>query len=169
MYGNDSAAIFVKAMAPFFLLYYFQGPLQAVLQALNLAGAAMMNSLIGAIVKTGLIFVLATRPSLGIIGAALAIVIGMTLVTFLHTATVCKVLPISINVKEYLLCFLTIGLTGFISRMMTKHVYPFPSPSENLLLWIVLTTCIYLLFLFLFQLIKKEDIKRFPVIGRWVA
>lgn len=81
MYGSSGAAVFIKVMAPFFLLYYFQGPLQAVLQALNLAGAAMMNSLIGALVKTGLIFVLATRPSLGIMGAALAIVTGMVLVT----------------------------------------------------------------------------------------
>ncbi len=31
MYGSTNAAVFVKVMAPFFLLYYFQGPLQAVL------------------------------------------------------------------------------------------------------------------------------------------
>ncbi len=35
MYGSDKAAIFVKVMAPFFIFYYFQGPLQAVLQALR--------------------------------------------------------------------------------------------------------------------------------------
>ncbi|MCY8835431.1 oligosaccharide flippase family protein, partial [Bacillus atrophaeus] len=35
MYGSSGAAVFIKVMAPFFLLYYFQGPLQAVLQALN--------------------------------------------------------------------------------------------------------------------------------------
>ena len=41
-------------LIPFFLL-------QAVLQALNLARAAMINSLIGAVVKTGEIFVLASQ------------------------------------------------------------------------------------------------------------
>lgn len=169
MYGSDRAAIYVKVMAPFFLLYYFQGPLQAVLQALNLAGAAMINSLIGAFVKTGLIFVLAARPSLGIMGAALAIVIGMTLVTFLHIATVFKVLPISINVKEYVLCFFTIALTGVSAKLMMERLHPFSSPTENLLLWIILTTFIYFVFLLLFQLVKKEELKRIPMIGRWVS
>ncbi len=56
MYGPNQAAIFIQAMAPFFIFYYLQGPLQAVLQALDLAKEAMTNSLIGAIVKTALIF-----------------------------------------------------------------------------------------------------------------
>ena len=59
MYGSTNGAQFIKLMAPFFLLYYYQGPLQAILQALNLAKAAMINSLIGAIVKTAVIFLLA--------------------------------------------------------------------------------------------------------------
>lgn len=109
-----------KIHGPFLLLYYFQGPLQAVLQALNLAGAAMTNSLIGAVVKTGMIFVLASQPSFGIMGAALAILIGIVLVTLLHAATVGKVLPIHLPLKEYGLCVLVIMGTGAVSLWM-KH------------------------------------------------
>ncbi|RBN38264.1 stage V sporulation protein B, partial [Priestia megaterium] len=102
MYGSDKAAIFVKVMAPFFIFYYFQGPLQAVLQALDLAKAAMINSFIGAAVKTSLIFLLATQPNLGIMGAGLAIVVGMMLVTLLHLSTVMKKITYKLHVFEYL-------------------------------------------------------------------
>ena len=84
MYGSESGAMFIMIMAPFLLFYYYQGPLQAVLQALNLARAAMINSLIGAVVKTGVIFVLASQAGFGINGAALGMVVGFVLVTILH-------------------------------------------------------------------------------------
>lgn len=169
MYGSTNAAVFVKVMAPFFLLYYFQGPLQAVLQALNLAGAAMMNSFIGAAVKTGLIFVLATRPSLGIMGAALAIVTGMVLVTLLHASTVSKVLPISIKIKEYALCFAVIFICGYVSRIIKHAVHFSGSEAVNLTGWIAMTAILYIALLLLFRLIKREELIRIPVIGKFVT
>ena len=47
-------------------MFYFQIPLQSMLQAMNLARAAMINSLIGAIVKIIIIFMLATKENFGI-------------------------------------------------------------------------------------------------------
>lgn len=64
MYHAPEAASLLKIMAPFALFLYLQGPLQAALQALNYAKVSMMNSLIGAIIKTGAIFALASNPSL---------------------------------------------------------------------------------------------------------
>ncbi|BBP91177.1 hypothetical protein BsIDN1_47950 [Bacillus safensis] len=93
-----------------------------MLQALNLAGAAMTNSLIGAIVKTGMIFVLASQPGFGIMGAALAMLIGIILVTLLHAATVGKVLPIHLPLKEYGLCVLVIIGTGAVSLWLKSQV-----------------------------------------------
>src|SRR5699024_5640063 len=71
MYGAGHAALYVKIMAPFFIIFFFQGPLQAALQALDRARSAMMNTIFGVIVKIAAIFTLATQPELGIIGAAL--------------------------------------------------------------------------------------------------
>ena len=50
----------------FFVMYYFQNPLQSMLQALNLARAAMINSLIGAIVKIVIILSLRQKKILGL-------------------------------------------------------------------------------------------------------
>ncbi len=68
MYGSDSATAFIQLLAPCFLFHYFQSPLTSVLQALNLARAAMMNTFIGAIVKLIVIFVLASKPEFQMMG-----------------------------------------------------------------------------------------------------
>lgn len=165
MYGTSNAAIFVKIMAPFFIFHYFQGPLQAVLQALNLAKAAMINSLIGSGVKTVLIFALATRPSLGITGAGLAIVIGIMLVTLLHFATVLKVIPFTIYVRDYVKSAITIVLSGIGGYFCFEYIFTNISLSVKLILGVIVTTIIYCSLLLLFKLIKKEELQRIPIIG----
>ena len=82
LYHSTSGAVFIQIMAPFILLYYLQSPFQSVLQALNLANAAMINSLIGACVKLVIIFALASNPAFGINGVAIGIITSFVLVTF---------------------------------------------------------------------------------------
>lgn len=65
---------------------YFQAPLQAALQALNYAKHAMINSLIGAMVKLSVLWLLATNPNFGIDGVILSVVVGILVVTLLHFA-----------------------------------------------------------------------------------
>ncbi|KYD11214.1 hypothetical protein B4135_3329 [Caldibacillus debilis] len=101
LYRSTSGTIFIQIMAPLFLFQYFQGPLLATLQALDAARAAMVNSLIGAVAKTVLIFLLASRPNIGINGVALAMATGTVLVTLLHLATILKIIPLSINLRFY--------------------------------------------------------------------
>jgi stage V sporulation protein B len=166
MYGSNHAAIFVKVMAPFFIFYYFQGPLQAVLQGLDLAKAAMINSLIGAIVKTVFIFALATRPSLGIMGAALAMMCGIVLVTLLHFATIVKVISFSIYVREYVKAFIAMFVSGLIGDVMFKSTlisFPFDTRTFTAIL---VTTIVYLFLLLELKLIKKEEVERIPLFGR---
>jgi stage V sporulation protein B len=169
MYGTSEATIFVKVMAPFFLFYYFQGPLQAVLQALDLANAAMINSLIGTAVKLACIFALATRPSLGIMGAALAIAINTVLVTLLHLATMMKVVSYSIYVMEYIKAFLTMiaaGIVGYVSFHYSFAALPL---SLQTMASIIVTTIVYLLLLIIFELIKREELAYIPGIGAFIA
>lgn len=56
-------------------------------------------------------------------GAALAILTGIILVTLLHAATVSKVLPISINLKEYIVSFGVILISGWGSLLMKEHLF----------------------------------------------
>jgi stage V sporulation protein B len=169
MYHSSSAAIFVQVMAPFFIFYYFQGPLQATLQALNLAKAAMINSLIGAAVKLAAIFALATRPELGIMGAALAIVIGILLVTLLHFSTVIKKISYTFYAWDYIKIIAVIGITGIIGLHLYHDLFTHYSLMTRTLLSITFTTVAYIVCIFLFKLVLKEEVKRVPYIGRYLA
>jgi stage V sporulation protein B len=118
MYGSSNGSQFIKLMAPFFLFYYFQGPLQAALQALDLARAAMINSLIGNLAKTAVIFLLASQPAFGINGVALGMVMGIVLITLLHFATMLKAVSFSFYVKDYLKLFTIIILSGSLGFLL---------------------------------------------------
>ncbi|MEW4284204.1 stage V sporulation protein B [Priestia koreensis] len=168
MYGNANAAVFVKVMAPFFIFYYFQGPLQAVLQALDLARAAMINSFVGAFIKTGLIFLLATRPSFGIMGAALAIVVGILLVTLLHLATVVKRISYTFYVRDYVKSFLVMFASGYAGHFSYMHFFHAQPLSVRTLASIVFTSLLYLLLLVCLKLVTKEELKRFNVFRRFI-
>jgi stage V sporulation protein B len=169
MYGSSNSAIYVKVMAPFFIFYYFQGPLQAVLQAMDLARAAMINSLIGAVVKIAVIFALATRPELGIMGAALAIVIGIMLVTLLHFSTVIKVISYTFYVRDYVKSFITMGLAGVSGHYFFINCLTSTSLVIRTFIAVLVTSVIYFILLLVFKLVKKEEIERVPYIGKYIS
>ncbi|MBD8069322.1 stage V sporulation protein B [Bacillus sp. PS06] len=169
MYGSSNAAIFVKVMAPFFIFHYFQGPLQATLQALDLARAAMINSIIGAVVKTALIFILASQPALGIMGAALAIMIGMVLVTLLHFSTIVKVISYSFYVRDYIKSFITMVGSGIVGHYTYFSLTNEMTLASRTIIALAACTIVYCLLLIVFNLIKKEEMIRIPFIGRPLA
>lgn len=169
MYGSTSGAQFIKIMAPFFLFYYYQGPLQAALQALNLARAAMINSLIGAVVKTAVIFLLASQPNFGINGAALGIITGFMLVTMLHFATVLKKISFTFYIGDYLKTFLVIGITGWCGMWLFDHFTMTTILAVKIMAATFEMTLIYIILLFVFRLVNKEDLKRIPWIRNFLG
>lgn len=170
MYGSSSGSHFIKLMAPFFLFYYYQGPLQATLQALNLARAAMINSLIGAALKTAVIFLLASQPAFGINGVAMGILTGTVLVTMLHFATVLKAISFTFFIRDYLMTFIAMFLSGGIGFWMLKDLL---SPDLNTAVRVIVIssaiTSAYIIFLLFFKLIKKSDLIRIPWVGRLLS
>lgn len=168
MYGTGHASVYVKLMAPFFFIFFFQAPLQAALQALDHARAAMMNTIFGAVIKIAAIFALATRPELGITGAALAFTINAVLVTLLHFATVVKSIGFTLIVHEYAKGFFCIGVTAAFAFIL--HAYALPSmallPRTALLISVVGTT--YVILILSTGMIKREEMAQIPIIGKWL-
>ncbi|WP_026585339.1 stage V sporulation protein B [Bacillus sp. J33] len=170
MYGSSSGSHFIKLMAPFFLFYYYQGPLQATLQALNLARAAMINSLIGAIVKTAVIFLLASQPAFGINGVAMGILVGTVLVTMLHFATVLKTISFTFYVRDYVKTFIAMGLSGGMGFWLLNNLLP---QNINTAIRVIFISSVifalYFLLLLLFGLIKKNELIRIPFVGKLLS
>jgi stage V sporulation protein B len=92
VYNSSEAAVFLKIMAPFYLLQYFRIPLQAVIIGLGKANLVLINDLIASIFKLGIIYLLASQPEFGIIGVCLAFNASIVLGTSLHFATVSKIM-----------------------------------------------------------------------------
>ncbi|GAA0354832.1 stage V sporulation protein B [Bacillus horti] len=170
IYNSPESGRFLKILSPFFLLLYFQGPLQAVLQGLDKARTAMMNTLYGAVIKIVSIFILASQPQLGIYGAAMAININVCLVTLLHFFSIVKIVGFSIQLRDFVkvgVSMLVMALSGILSYAVLLQS-SFGS-TWGLLLSIALASFVYLIFLLLFRIVGRQDIERFPFVGRWIA
>ncbi|WP_164668503.1 stage V sporulation protein B [Virgibacillus doumboii] len=168
MYGTGNASNLLVLMAPFFILLYIQAPLQATLQALDLAKPAMWNSLIGAVCKFVVLFLLASNSKFGIIGVALAMSVGVVLVTMLHLASLRKEIGFSIPAGDIGKMVLLIILT-WMSGDFLKNV--FTGLESNLFLFIfviLILTAIYIVLLFILKFITKEELKQIPFLQKWV-
>ncbi|KZN98716.1 stage V sporulation protein B [Bacillus badius] len=168
MYHSTNGARFIVLMAPFFLFYYYQGPLQAVLQALNLANAAMINSLIGVSVKLAVIFIFASQPQFGIYGAALGMAASILLVTLLHLATVFKKITLTLNVHQYAKFSFVMIASFFISRFLNGLFLDKAGSFTYLAAGAAASALCYFLLSLLLGLITKKDLSRMPLIKRFI-
>ena len=157
----------IYIIAPVSLIHYLQGPFASVLQGLDKANIAMRNSIIGAVIKIPLIFLLASQPALGIDGVAITVNIGIILVTGLHFMSILKYVPITIHLKpisQLTFSVLTMGAVAF---------YLSNQEGTPLLQKVLLTTIssfgVYFICLLVFRLIRKGDVIRIPHIGKWMA
>jgi stage V sporulation protein B len=156
LYNSTSGVIFIKIIAPFIILSYIQSPLQAVLQALDLASAAMINSLIGAVVKLILMFTLASNPTFGINGVAIGIIVGFVLVTLLHYATILKVIPLTFYATYYFKILLVTIITGIAGT----YIYANFTEQTSILMAVFLTALVMaIIFILLSLLLKVVNIK----------
>ncbi|KGX93509.1 stage V sporulation protein B [Pontibacillus halophilus JSM 076056 = DSM 19796] len=163
MYGSGNAAPFLYVMGPLFLLLYFQAPLQAALQSLDLAKAAMWNSLIGALVKFAVMFTLATREDFGIMGVAIAIVVGVVLVTLLHLFTLMNAIQFKIPVAD-LIKMVTLFATTWLVGTFLNNLFPGAANSvQSFLLLLCLYTAVYIVLLFALRFITKDELQQLPL------
>lgn len=162
VYGTDSASFMLQFMAPFFLLHYIQTPLQASLQALDLAKPAMWNTLIGAIIKFIVLFFLSSQPEFGIHGVAIAIVVGVVVVTCLHLLVLIKHKVFHFPFLMFVKFIFVVVLTGIIGFEMKNHWLLASKPLSQLLIMSTILFTVYFILLFLFKLLQKDELKLLP-------
>ncbi|KPC77789.1 stage V sporulation protein B [Thermoactinomyces vulgaris] len=167
LYRQTDVARLIQIMAPFTVLHAMQGPFASVLQGLDNAKAPMRNSIIGAVVKTILIFALASQPELGIDGVALAINCGIVIVTTLHFIDILKVISFRLPLKDLgKLCVAT-AATGLVTYtcIHMEHWTLFAQTAAGFFG----SLSIYALCLVSLSLIRKDDVRRIPYVGKWMA
>lgn len=80
VYNTSHGADYLRVMAPFFLGYYIQVPLTAALQAMDKAKEAMMSTILGIVIKIGLIIALSLLH-IGLYGLIIATIVNIFIVT----------------------------------------------------------------------------------------
>jgi stage V sporulation protein B len=172
IYNEPEAAHLLKILSPFFLMLYFQGPLVAILQGMGLAKAAMMNTLYGAVIKAIAIFALASRPELGIYGAAIAINLTVCLVTLLHFFSVIKVTKgFSFDMKD----LVKIGAANIFLFISGARLYEWMQKEAHLsMTWALIGSLagvgiLYALALLVLKVVGRQDVSRIPFIGEKIA
>ena len=83
IYNTKEGAIYIKIIAPVFILHYIQTPLTSCMQAMGYAKEAMFGTLIGAIIKTCLLLVL-SMSKIGIWGLIIATSANIIFITLHH-------------------------------------------------------------------------------------
>lgn len=83
IYNTNEGLIYIKIIAPIFLLYYIQGPLTASMQAMNQAKQAMLGTLYGSIIRTILLFTL-SLCHIGIWGLLISECLNIIFITIHH-------------------------------------------------------------------------------------
>lgn len=162
LYANSEIGVMLRMMAPAALFVYVQGPLQATLQALSHPGKALLNTLIGTVIKLLLIVLLASNPDFGILGAIMAIIINIMVVTLLHWNSVAKLLKFSFPSSE----ILKVGAVGLIMGLLCYWLMNMPALGGPLMRFgtsMVAGALFYFIAITLLGLVDKGDLQKLPL------
>jgi len=168
VYGTPEVGRLLQMMAPFSLFLYFQGPLNATLQGLGQARAAMLNSFAGAVVKFIAILLLATRPSFGIAGVAVAIVLSFICVTILHWYSVARRIGNALSGGDFLKVGASCAVMGIAVHLLDPLTAQLPLLSRTFALTIFGFVS-YGAGLLLFGAVTQRDVARLPKVGPFLS
>lgn len=168
IYGEPSVGPILALMAPAGFLLYLQAPFSGILQGLDKAGLAMVNSITGGVVRLGLIYVLASDPRFGIYGVALATTASVVLTTTLHFIGIVHYVGFPIRIGDTLkiagasvIClFAMLALArGDVAHLGNLHVL------SSILFGCVLNFCL----LCSLRVLTSRSVQRIPRIGKFLA
>ncbi len=168
LYNQIEVGNLLKMMAPVALFIYFQGPLLAALQALDRPGTALLNTFISASVKLILIVFLASRPSLGIIGAVIAINVNIVLSTVLHWRSITRLLQFSLHSFDYVKVLSVMAAMGLCIALVMNQSWP-DGQFAKFITALIAGITVYLWLIVKFKLVDKYDLVRIPWMGRWIS
>ncbi|WP_067930795.1 stage V sporulation protein B [Alicyclobacillus kakegawensis] len=167
VYGEPSVGPILALMAPSGFLLYLRGPLAGILQGLNRAGAAMRNSVIGGVVQLALMYLLAARPGLGILGVALATSASVVLTTALNFIDVYRYIGFAVRIDDTA----KIALASFGMLIVLEFLRQTQQPTRTLSLLLALAVggAVYTWLLGAMRVLTSSNLSRIPRIGPLLA
>ncbi len=169
IYNQPQVGPLLAAMAPAGFLLYLQAPLSGILQGVNRAGIAMRNSLIGSGVKLLIIYLLTSRPHIGIMGVAYALTAAVVLTTLLHIGSIHRLVGFYVDIADTA----KIALCTIIMSIYMVIAWPPLRAAMRLslaLLCVILSALlVYTVLLLITRTITSHNLTRVPYVGRSLA
>ncbi|MCL6632325.1 MAG: stage V sporulation protein B [Alicyclobacillus herbarius] len=167
IYGEPGVGPILALMAPSGFLLYLRGPLASILQGLNHAGAAMRNSVIGGVVQLILMYLLAARPGLGILGVALATSASVVLTTTLNFISVYQQIGFAIRIDDT--AKIALASFGMLIVLELLRQSEAPNNTGSILLAIAIGGLVYTWLLGSMRVLTTVNLSRIPRIGPTLA
>ena len=158
LYGTSTGSDYLLIMAPFFLLYYFQGPMTASLQAIDEASRAMTTTLISSIIKIIMMVVLLLIPSLNIYGLIISVLFNIVFITGWHYIIIHKKIGYSMDLRAVINGTLIIGITFLLGRYLSATMSFFTNPFLNMIFIMMIVSIAYLFLIVICGLFPTQKI-----------
>lgn len=133
LFKDTTSSSIVKALAPFFLLYYFEPILRGLLQANNLEKNYLINTIISKTSTILLIVFLCQNPKIGLNGFIISIAVGTVLQNLLDYALISKKLKYSIKLKGIIYTVLIFAFNIILTLILKDTPKMFNFLVTNLL------------------------------------
>ena len=164
-YVGASIALQILALGMF--IHVFLGPNAATLVAIGRTKLNMIDDLIGAITNISLnIFLI---PLMGIIGAAIASAISLTVINMIKSAQIFHMHKIHPFTKNYLKPVVTSTTLIFVIYLFVKHLFSVPISIWTLILLLLLFLAAYSVCLVITRSFDREDIMMIQEMGKVVG
>lgn len=160
-YSNLDVSFYIKYLAPLIPFMYLESAIVGIMQGLNEQKKALKYSLIDSLIRISLICII--LPYKGIKGFLFVMYVSNIVTSFLNATRVLKISNTKINLKT---CIIKPFLSAVASLSLCKIISIYII-IENSILDLLLKICIisftYICILFLFGIIKKDDLKTIKI------
>ena len=146
LFGTTEGSHFLTIMAPFFMLYYFEQPLQQTLYAINKGNNYLTITLFCNTLKLALIYLLVSYRSLHVYGLIIAIGVNIILIVLFSYIALKRHIHLKLNLKTITSSVLLVLVTYLFGT------YLYTQTNLHFIVGIAFTVMFYVTTLILFNI-----------------
>ena len=166
IFKSENIAPVLQILAIGGIFSYLQQTTVGILQGLGKAHTPVLHSIIGAIIRIPVIFMLTGMAEWGLAGSALGYVLGFFVVAILNISAIIRHTGMAIDLPHFVLQPLSAGL-GMV--LILKLLAPINSVFAGwFMLKVLVGVTIYLIILFINGGITYSDLRRIPWLNKLV-
>ena len=165
-FKSEGTSSILRILALGGIFSYLQQTSTGILQGLGKVQLPVIHSIISAVIRIPILFILTASPQWGLKGTAVAYVVGFFISSTLNVAAIVHYTGMPVDLREFLLHPLMGGI-GMMLAFRLFHPF-FAFHPLAFLLEIILGAVLYFAILFFNGGINRDDLQRNPWLGKFL-